>query len=258
MKSVWIVAALVAAVPAVAGAQARGAAGAASDAQAAAQAQAQARAQARIEAALEQAMSAGIPVELLEIKIAEGKAKGVSVTRIAAVVERRLEVLERARAALSAHGEAVGRAELEAGADALERGVSEAALAAVRAQTPPERRAVAIAVLTELVAQGRASEEALAQVQAQLGARGQGSHALAVDAPGVSVRVGGSGSGQAGGPVGGSAGGSASGRAPTGVHGGASAGLRIGVNARAGTILGVSAGEPRPTQRPGTGAPRRP
>ena len=40
----------------------------------------------RVNASLEAAAEAGIPVALLERKIAEGKAKGVSLTRIAAAV----------------------------------------------------------------------------------------------------------------------------------------------------------------------------
>ena len=43
----------------------------------------------RINTALARARQVGIPVALLESKIAEGKAKGVSMERIAAAVERR-------------------------------------------------------------------------------------------------------------------------------------------------------------------------
>ena len=43
------------------------------------------------------ALEAGIPVSLLERKIAEGKAKGVPMDRIAAAVQHRLEALTRPR-----------------------------------------------------------------------------------------------------------------------------------------------------------------
>src|SRR5687768_1213704 len=54
----------------------------------------------RIAESKSQAMEHGIPVELLESKIAEGKTKGVSMDRIAEVVARRLAVLERAHSAM--------------------------------------------------------------------------------------------------------------------------------------------------------------
>src|SRR5687767_15979527 len=56
--------------------------------------------QARIDAALAKAKSAGIPAALLESKIAEGRAKGVSMDRIAVAVERREAALERASSVL--------------------------------------------------------------------------------------------------------------------------------------------------------------
>lgn len=62
----------------------------------------------RVNAALEAALVAGVPVERLHAKIAEGRAKGVSEARIAAVVEQRAAVLARIRAALEARGEARG------------------------------------------------------------------------------------------------------------------------------------------------------
>ncbi|MBW3571262.1 MAG: hypothetical protein KY467_09160, partial [Gemmatimonadetes bacterium] len=46
--------------------------------------------QQRIETARQRAESAGIPVALLDSKVAEGRAKGVPMDRIAGAVERRL------------------------------------------------------------------------------------------------------------------------------------------------------------------------
>lgn len=124
-------------------------------------------AQARIDAALETAVDAGIPVELLQSRIAEGRAKGVAEARIAAAVEARLKGLQRASAAMErSRVEKAGAADLAVAADALEAGVSENALIRLSNSAPAERRAVAIATLTGLVQLGHASEQALARVSA--------------------------------------------------------------------------------------------
>ena len=119
--------------------------------------------QERINAALARARQAGIPVALLESKIAEGKAKGVPMERIAAAIERRQAALERASQAL--RGGADAAASLAVGADAIESGVSEAVLRAVADDAPRDRRNVAIAALTELVHQGNTPEAALVRVR---------------------------------------------------------------------------------------------
>ena len=116
----------------------------------------------RINTALARARQVGIPVALLESKIAEGKAKGVSLERIADAVARREAALEKASEALRGQPEAASS--LSVGADAVEAGVSEAALKAIADNAPRDRRNVAIAVLTELVEQGHASATALARV----------------------------------------------------------------------------------------------
>jgi hypothetical protein len=122
-------------------------------------------ANARIEAALETAVSAGIPVELLQSKVDEGRAKGVSEVRIAAAVEARLQGLKRAAEVLErAEVEKTTSADLSVAADAIEAGVSQNALIKVSRSAPAERRAVAIATLTALVQLGHGSEQALARV----------------------------------------------------------------------------------------------
>jgi hypothetical protein len=126
--------------------------------------------QERINKGLERARTTGIPVELLESKIAEGKAKGVSLERIAAAIERRLAALERASQVMRGPRDA-GPAGLAVAADAVEAGVSDAVLAAIAESAPRERRAVAISALTELVKLGHAPERALERVRAAL-ARG--------------------------------------------------------------------------------------
>jgi hypothetical protein len=130
-------------------------------------AQGKATAQARIEAALSAATNAGIPVELLQSKVAEGRAKGVSEVRIAAAVEARLKGLQRAAAVMQrTEVEHASSADLAVAADALEAGVSETALIKLSNSAPAERRAVAIATLTGLVQLGHASDRALERVSA--------------------------------------------------------------------------------------------
>ncbi|NJD10116.1 MAG: hypothetical protein FIB01_06610 [Gemmatimonadetes bacterium] len=129
-----------------------------------------ATAEARVQTALQTALQAGIPVSLLESKVAEGKAKGVPMERIALAVENRLQALTRARTALqNGRVEAATDGDLAIAADAVQAGVSDNAIAEVARTAPRERRAVAVAVLTNLVAMGRASDQALAAVQAAMG-----------------------------------------------------------------------------------------
>ena len=127
----------------------------------------------RIQTAIEQAAERGIPAGMLESKVSEGIAKGVPADRILHAVERRAEALGRAQSAFERAGKSAERAELAAGANALEGGVSEAALSTIAETSPENRRLVAISVLTELVSQGKVPEEALAQVEEAL-ARGPG------------------------------------------------------------------------------------
>jgi hypothetical protein len=92
--------------------------------------------------------------------------------RIAAAVEKRLEALTKAREAMiQARLENTTEGELSVAADAVQGGVSQTALATISQSAPQDRRAVAIAVLTDLVVLGHASERAVAQVQSAL-ARG--------------------------------------------------------------------------------------
>jgi hypothetical protein len=133
--------------------------------------------QQRIEAARRRAEAAGIPVALLDAKVAEGRAKGVPMDRIAGAVERRLESLGRARAAMAGAPRTapVTPADLSVGADAIEAGVEPGVLGRLTAAAPGNQRAVAIAKLTELVNAGASSENALARVTAALA---QGPEAL--------------------------------------------------------------------------------
>ena len=154
----------------------------------------------RIDAAMAAAARAEIPVTLLESKVNEGRAKGIAEARIASAVEARLQALVRARTALErGRAQAVSAGELSIAADALQAGVREDAMVDVMTGAPAERRAVATAVLTELVELGLASEVALARVQAALA---QGGEAL-VNLPGeASGRARGHGRGGVRGEVG--------------------------------------------------------
>jgi hypothetical protein len=133
-----------------------------------AQAQTQGQAQtpqARIDAALRAAATASVPAELLTSKVAEGEAKHVPPDRIATAVEARVTSLVRASETMKRAGvQGEGAGELAVTADALDAGVSENAVIRVAREAPAERRTVAIAVLSDLVRLGNASDRALARV----------------------------------------------------------------------------------------------
>jgi hypothetical protein len=120
--------------------------------------------QERINTALARARQVGIPVALLEAKIAEGKAKGVSLDRIAAAIERREMTLEHASRVMKGQP-GNGDAELSVAADAIDSGVSDTVLRSIAESAPRDRRAVAIAALTQLVQQGHVPEAALDRVK---------------------------------------------------------------------------------------------
>jgi hypothetical protein len=124
----------------------------------------------RIEAARARAAQVGIPVELLQQRIAEGRAKGVPEDRIAAAVERREAGLERAQDAL--RGTRTTPPELGAAADALDAGVDAQSIRTVIQAARAEERPVALAVLAELVRQGMPMDQALASVTAAIARRG--------------------------------------------------------------------------------------
>jgi hypothetical protein len=137
-------------------------------AEASATAQARARTpQARIDAAMAAAGRADVPTSLIESKIAEGEAKGVALERIAAAVEARVAALVRASEAMKRADIAVRNAgELSVTADALEAGVSEDAVVRISRDAPQERRAVAVAVLADLVRLGHPTDHAFTRVSA--------------------------------------------------------------------------------------------
>lgn len=124
----------------------------------------------RIRASLERARDAGLPVELLESKVAEGRAKNVPLDRIATAIEQRAAALQRAQGVLASALEPgqFAAEDMAVGADAIQAGVDDAALARIAASAGGDRRTVAIATLAQLVTAGIVPEEALGQVEAAL------------------------------------------------------------------------------------------
>lgn len=125
--------------------------------------------EARIDAAMEAAARAELPVSLLESKVREGQAKRVPMERVAAAVEARFKGLVRAQEAMREAGvRSASEGDLLVTSEALQAGVSQEAIVRVIAEAPAERRAVATAVLTDLVRLGYGSNTAWTRVNASL------------------------------------------------------------------------------------------
>jgi hypothetical protein len=111
-------------------------------------------------------------VGLLEDRVAEGRAKGGPMDRIALAVERRAEALATAQSAMRPVAPRLSNADLVAGANAVESGIPAGALRQVVQNARAEDRPVAISVLTFLhLEQGMPVEQALDRVTEAL-ARG--------------------------------------------------------------------------------------
>jgi hypothetical protein len=117
----------------------------------------------RIERALERAGSSGVPVELLQSKVAEGRAKKMPPAIIANAIERRLDVLQRVQASIGTRHQ-LNTTELGVAADAVQSGVNEAVLNSLAQTAPRERRAAALEALRDLVVRGHSPQEALQHV----------------------------------------------------------------------------------------------
>ena len=123
----------------------------------------------RIGAARSRVTAAGIPDSLLNGRVALGKARGISMERIAASVERRAAALTAAQQAMGGPARELTPAELNAGADAIQARVPAATLRALTDRAQAADRAVAIAVLAQLHRDGLPVAEALERVTAALG-----------------------------------------------------------------------------------------
>lgn len=122
----------------------------------------------RIEAARARVTAAGIPAALLDGRVAQGRAKGVSMERIAASIERRAASLTAALQAMAGPQRDLTAADLNAGADAVEAGIPTADLRALTELVHGADRAVAIAVLAQLHREGLPAAAALDRVTAAL------------------------------------------------------------------------------------------
>jgi hypothetical protein len=186
-------------------------------------------ASARIDAARRSVAEAGIPTSLIDTRVAEGRAKGIPLERIAAAVERRAAALAAARGAM-AGANRLNAADLSAGADAVEAGIDGGSLRAVIEGARVEDRPVAIAVLTYLHREaGIPVGQALRSVRAAMGEGPEALRTLPSRAAGARERRGPpAGAGRPGGPPGAGVGG------------------------------GPPAGVPAPGQKPGGGKPNNP
>ena len=119
----------------------------------------------RIEAVRARMAQLRVPVELIDTKVAEGRAKAVPMDRIAAAVERRGAGLATAQAALARPGRPAERAELSAGADAVDAGIDAGSIRAAVQAAPAGHGAIALAVLTQLHLQGMPVDRALEMVR---------------------------------------------------------------------------------------------
>lgn len=156
----------------------------------------------RLEAVRASAVQAGIPVELIDNRIAEGRAKGIPEGRIAEAVERRERGLLQAHRVITAAGIVPTAADLSSGTDALEAGVDAESLQAILKASRAQERPVALAVLGELVRQGMPVLEARDRVQSALQRRDENLASL----PRETAAERGAGQGRSGAAVPGAAG----------------------------------------------------
>lgn len=119
-----------------------------------------------LEEIVEEAMESGLPTEPLALKAREGLAKGVSEDRVAHVLREHVGRLERARALIQG---GTGP-ELQAGADALRAGASEAAIRALNAGDCCREQA--LQNLADLLYLGIAEADAVRLVVAARGQEG--------------------------------------------------------------------------------------
>jgi hypothetical protein len=187
----------------------------------------------RIQAAQARVAAAGIPAHLLDNLVAEGRAKGVPMQRIAAAVERRAAGLQRASAAMARGDRTTSAAEISAGADALEAGADGRALRTVIDAARADDGSVALAVLAELARQGVPVDRAVENVTAAMARGGDALANLPAQAAAARERRGGE------------AGAAGTGRPAT-------------AGRPAGTPSGPPSGVPAGGQRPGGNPPGRP
>ena len=109
----------------------------------------------RFEETVRNARANGLPTEPLIAKALEGVAKGVPADRVAVAVRQLAVSLGHANALLRIDGRAAAAADIEATADALQRGLPENAVRSLRADArPDESIALSVHALADLHQRG--------------------------------------------------------------------------------------------------------
>lgn len=126
----------------------------------------------RVLARVAEARSRGLPAQALERTALKGAARNVAPAQIERAVEAQAERLVRSSEALaSARGKRASGEEVEAGAEAIRKGVDGAAVSSLAKSAPSGRSlAVPLYVLGALVANGQATDRALAAVMDRMAA----------------------------------------------------------------------------------------
>ena len=110
---------------------------------------------ASFEATVRSARAEGLPVDPLIAKALEGVAKGIAADRVAVAVRALAGDLGRANALLRIDGRAAAAADIEATANALQRGLPEDAVRSLRKDARPgESIAMSVHALTDLHQRG--------------------------------------------------------------------------------------------------------
>jgi hypothetical protein len=136
---------------------------------------------AKLQAMYQDARAKELPPEPMARRVAEGEAKGASEAAILASVSSVQMKLETTQRTLVRVGREPKPDEIEHGATAMERGVTEEQLTVMVEKAPKDRSlGVAFDVLTQLSAGGVPVTNALAQVQAKLDARAPDSARLSL------------------------------------------------------------------------------
>jgi hypothetical protein len=145
---------------------------------------------ARVLAVIDKARSRGLPADALENRALKFAAKGVDASAIEKSVVEQEERMERVRDVLqSARGRRPSDDEIEAGAEAVRKGIDGARVAALAKNSPADRSlAVPLYVIGSLLDRGLPSDSALRRVQEKLRTRASDRdiEKMAVDVPALS------------------------------------------------------------------------
>ncbi len=211
-----------------------------------------AESRAKIDAAFKAASAKHLPDQSMRERVAEGQAKSASDAQVADAVAQTETRLEASQSAMVHAGRANPQPEeITAGAQAMERGASDAQIEALAKHAPADRSlTVAFNVLTKLEANGQPVDKALAQIQSKLDASASDdvltSLTGSADAGATAGKPDAAASGAASGTASGAAG-SAAGSATAGVNAAAhgAAGAAAGVTGSVtGAVKGVVTKKP--------------